>query len=332
MPPIQRSIRFLQKAEAALIAAIEIYNKPDFRYREESFSILGVNAWELLLKAKLLAENGNDPKCLWVYERRQSKKGQPTKKYFKKRNRAGNVQTLGLGQAIVALEKKGIRIPPGVKRNLDALVEIRDNAVHYLSAGPLLTKQVLEIGTASIQNYLKLSKEWFQQDLSNYNLNLMPIGFVRPPRDVEAIVVSRDEHNLVKYLTEIMKASDIDSADPFQVALTIQLRLKKSPSDAAIKVAVTDDPEATKVFLTEDDIRKAYPWDYTELTMRLRSRYTDFKLTDTYHNIRKALLRNPAYCRSRFLDPGNPKSPKKDFYNPNIMNEFDKHYTKKGAS
>ncbi|MBI5115312.1 DUF3644 domain-containing protein [Candidatus Poribacteria bacterium] len=237
-----------------------------------------------------------------------------------------------MGQSIVALEKKGITIPIGIKRNLDALVEIRDNAVHYLNAGPLLSKQVLEIGTASVQNYIKLSKDWFQQDLSRYHLHLMPIGFVLPPRNIEAIVVSTDEHNLVKYLTEIIKATDIAAGDPFQVALTVQLQLKRSSSDAAIKVAVTDDPDATKVFLTEEDIRKTYPWDYTELTKRLRKRYINFKLTDTYHGIRKALVSNPAFCRSRFLDPGNPKSPKKDFYNPNIINEFDKHYTKKDTS
>ena len=27
------------------------------------------------------------------------------------------------------------------------------------------------------------------------------------------------------------------------------------------------------------------------------------------------------------VDPGNPKSSRKDFYNPNIMREFDKTYT-----
>lgn len=57
MPPIARSQRFLQKAEAALVAAIEIYNKPDFRHREECFAILALNAWELLLKARLLSHS-----------------------------------------------------------------------------------------------------------------------------------------------------------------------------------------------------------------------------------------------------------------------------------
>src|SRR2546425_9410945 len=123
MPQVPRSHRFLQKAEAALVAAIEIYNKPDFRYREESFAILALNAWELLLKARVLHLNANDPKCLYIYETRQSKKGKPTKKRFRRRNRAGNCQTLSLGQCIVALEKKASALASGVRRNLDALIE-----------------------------------------------------------------------------------------------------------------------------------------------------------------------------------------------------------------
>jgi len=40
-------------SKAAMLAAIEIYNKPQIAYRDECFSILLVNAWELLLKATL---------------------------------------------------------------------------------------------------------------------------------------------------------------------------------------------------------------------------------------------------------------------------------------
>ena len=46
------SQEFAQKSISAAISAIEIYNKPDFSFREEAFSLLMVNAWELLLKAK----------------------------------------------------------------------------------------------------------------------------------------------------------------------------------------------------------------------------------------------------------------------------------------
>jgi hypothetical protein len=55
-----RSKEPLDRAIAATIAAIEIYTKPDFRYREEAFAVLAINGWELLLKAKWLAEHGND--------------------------------------------------------------------------------------------------------------------------------------------------------------------------------------------------------------------------------------------------------------------------------
>jgi len=47
----------LEKSIQAALSAIEVYNKPDFKYREESFSILMVNAWEVLLKAKILKDN-----------------------------------------------------------------------------------------------------------------------------------------------------------------------------------------------------------------------------------------------------------------------------------
>jgi hypothetical protein len=47
-----------------------------------------------------------------------------------------------------------------------------------------------------------------------------------------------------------------------------------------------------------------------------------------YHECRKKLAGNQRFCHVRELDPGNPKSAKKPFFNPNILAEFDKGYTK----
>lgn len=46
-----RSRLMLEKSIAAMLSAIEIYNKPDFKYREETFSVLCINSWELLFKS-----------------------------------------------------------------------------------------------------------------------------------------------------------------------------------------------------------------------------------------------------------------------------------------
>jgi hypothetical protein len=188
-----RSARLLQTAEAALISAIEIYNKPAFAYREETFAILALNAWELMLKAKLLSLNDNDQRCLYVYFAPKTQAGIPSKKMKVKRNRSGNIMTIGIEACIVAIEKNGIVVPAAVKTNLEALTEIRDNAVHYINASPLLAKQVLEIGTASLRNFIELGKLWLNLDLSSYSLYLMPIGFLpSSAAAASAMTVSND--------------------------------------------------------------------------------------------------------------------------------------------
>lgn len=330
MAQIPRSIRLLRKAEAALLSSIEVYNKPDFKYREETFAILMLNAWELLLKAKLVSDNGNRLRCILVYETRATKGGHQSKKTYLRRNRSGNLHTKSLGQVISGLDRDAqSRLPSQVRSNLDALVEIRDNAVHYFNASPQLAKQVLEIGTASVKNFIELARRWFSIDLSGYGLYLMPIGFISAPGTATAIPASADEGKLVRYLAEVITASRSDEDRDFNVALEINLSFKRAPSDALAAVAVTNDPSAPKVTLSEEDIRKTYPWDYGELIRRLRKRYSDFKTTAKFHGIRKPLLPDPRYVRTRFLDPGNVRSGKKDFYNPNIVNEFDRHYTRR---
>lgn len=60
----------------------------------------------------------------------------------------------------------------------------------------------------------------------------------------------------------------------------------------------------------------------------MREKYTNFKINKEYHDLRKAILGEERYHNRRYLDPGNPKSSKKDFYYPNILKYFDKHYNK----
>ena len=55
-------------------------DKPGFRYREKSFAILMLNAWELLLKARIVKENRNGIKSIEIWEPRQTKSGAPTKR------------------------------------------------------------------------------------------------------------------------------------------------------------------------------------------------------------------------------------------------------------
>jgi hypothetical protein len=64
-----RSKELLDRAVAVMVAAIEIYNKPDFLYREETFAGLAVNGWELRISVPWLAERGGC--AIWRLEERR---------------------------------------------------------------------------------------------------------------------------------------------------------------------------------------------------------------------------------------------------------------------
>jgi len=52
----QLSEKMIEKSIEAFTMALEIYNKPTIKYRVEGFALFVCNAWELMLKAKLLKD------------------------------------------------------------------------------------------------------------------------------------------------------------------------------------------------------------------------------------------------------------------------------------
>lgn len=261
MAQIPRSVRFLCKAESALLSAIEVYNRPTFSYREETFSILALNAWELLLKAKLLAEHFNKPRCLHTFESHTTKDGKRSKKLYLKRNRSGVLLTHSLWKTITELESKTpIRVDTRIQQNLETLTEIRDNAVRFVIASPQLSKQVLEVGTAAVRNFIELARLWFKHDLSGRHFFLMPIGFVDAPVAATALDLSKDESQLINYLAKLASAGARPTGigSPFNVTLEVNLSFKRSTTAAALAVAITSDPTAPQVKLTDDEFRKIY--------------------------------------------------------------------------
>jgi hypothetical protein len=122
----------MDKATDAMLSAIELYNKPNFPYREEAFAILAVNAWELLLKARLMLLSNNKVAAILAYERRSNSDGTTSIKWYRKKNRSGNYLTVGLFEAYDRLTNDlSDTLHASLRANLEALVEVRDNSVHY---------------------------------------------------------------------------------------------------------------------------------------------------------------------------------------------------------
>jgi hypothetical protein len=316
-----RSKEFLDRAIAAMAAAIEVYNKPDFAYRGESFTILAANAWELLLKAEWLAVHKNRIGSLYV---RQG--GGPKRKRIKK-TRAGNAMTYSLGYLIAKLREEG-KLEENACRNLEILEELRDSAVHFYHTNPELVERIQEIAMAAVRNFNAACQDWFGEDLSRFNFCLIPLSFGNPAAQADAVVASGAESRFLKFVAR-QEAQDGGADSTYAVAMNVELRFVRSKEKSALPVRVTDDPSAPAVRLTEEQVREKYPWDYDTLARRCAERYEGFSTDRKFHTVKKGCWANSRYAHLRLLDPGNPKGSSKRFYNPAILEEFDKRYKKK---
>ena len=274
-----RSQELLDRAIAATVAAIEIYNKPDFPYRSESFCILAINGWELLLKAKWLNENDNKIRSLYVMENPKKKDGTRSKRKRFKRTRSQIPFTLGLDYLAKKLVEQNF-LDRLAYANLEALLELRDTSVHFYHQSEMeLALSLQEVGAACLRNFVLTAKDWFDRDLSDCGFFLMPLSFVGMSRQQDAIILNREEENFLKYLHQLVKgAEEVDS--DYAIAVNIDMKFTRSQATDAIEVRFSQSPDALEVRITEEQKLRQFPWRYKKLTAECAKRYSDFKCND----------------------------------------------------
>ena len=325
-----RAKELVDRAIAATVSAIEIYNKPDFQYRAETFCILAINGWELLFKAKWLSENSNKIHSLYVKQPGRKKDGSRSKKWEIKRTRSKNPFTHSLDY----LGKKLVEqhhLEQNVWLNIEALLELRDSSIHFYNTSHNFSNRLQEIGAASLKNFVTLVREWFDRDLGEFNFYLMPLSFMKLPTQTKGIVFNNEEKNFLKYLKQLeIKADETDFKYSVAVNIDVKFLRSKTRDTLGVHIADPDDPNAVEVRMTEEQVLEGYPWDYKKLTEKCMERYSDFKRNNDYHKIRKSICKKEEekVRKIRYIDPGNPKSTKKEFYKPAILEEFDKYYSR----
>ena len=325
-----RARALYDKSLAAILSSIEIYNKPDFEYREETFFILAVNAWELLLKARILQLDRNRVSSILEYEHRKNGDGSVSLKLYRRKNRSGNYVSIGLFKAYDLLTSKyGEGIDSMVRENLELITEIRDNSIHFFNRDFELQKRILEVGTGCLKNYVTLSTKWFGADLGKYNFFIMPIGFVRDISSAEGINLNSEERSLLEYIDARYDATAARSTADYALALEVDLKFRRKGGGDASEVRITNDPSAVAIRIDEQDVFDRYPWTYDNLTKYLSNRYADFKQNNKYHKLRQSLEEDSKFCHERLLNPNNPQGGRKRLYNANTVSEFDRIYARR---
>lgn len=176
-------------------------------------------------------------------------------------------------------------------------------------------QRLQEFGAASVKYFAATAAGCFKRDLSESNFYLMPLPSVRLLARAETVVLNPEEKNFLPFV-EGLEAKHDDPAARYSVSVNIEISSTRSKAKDALEVR-----------LTEEQVREEYPWDLDRLTAECRKRYSAFKLVQKYHDLRKRLAGEAKSGYVRQLEQGNPRSPEKPFFNPNILAEFDKHYT-----
>jgi len=243
---------FYEKSIAYSLSAIEIYNKPDFKQRSEVFSILLINAWEALLKGKLLLDAEENIESLYIGD---GKGGIKT-------NRSGSPLTL----EIIGCAKK-IGLPDIIIDNLISIVEIRDNSIHFINQESI-DYLVFTLGTASLKNYHMLCKEWFGDGIDQYNFYILPMGFVYNFTSIHLLELEKEPKTIQNLLSNISNCQTRVNKTPFEFVCEIEVNLKSAKKiTESTDLEISINPEATDVttIIRDRETVERYPLTATEL-------------------------------------------------------------------
>ena len=303
------SEKLIDKAIAACISAVEIYNKPNFNYRVENFSILMVNSWELLLKAKILHNNNNELKFIYEKQNGETKINKQTKLPY----------TLSIKKCLHLIDDEVF------KKSLLSLIEIRDSAVHLIADNPQVNMNLHKLSLACLDNFYIACKNWFDKNTRNFELNILPLSFNQSATSNNPNV-SQLTKNLMTYL-EITQPSQQEQQNS-EYAYAIDLQYNKEKSDLTFQLG--NNPSEQSLHLSSEKLQQLYPWVYNTLICKLKERYTDFKQAPRFHILKKEIKSNQNFCYLCKLDYTNPKSQKQLRYkSKQTLEYFDQYYTKK---
>jgi hypothetical protein len=300
----------LRKSIFACVAAIEVYNKPVMPHRDETFAMLAVNAWELMLKARLVREAKNDLSAIQIFVPILTKDGQPTKRRRIERNRAGNPMTISLREAVRRVSNLAkMPLDQACVGNLGSLVEIRDNAVHFMNDDPEMARRTHAVGCACLRNYAAAVGEWFDEDLSKHRFMILPLSFEGAGGPALAIAGrrSRQVANLMAYLDRAADAQPPMYDGLYAAAIQVETRIVGSRVKDATALRFGGGPGAPEVMLTEERIADRWPLDYAALQKRAKARVPGLLFNRAFNIAAAKLKDDNKFAFRRRLHPRDPK-------------------------
>lgn len=265
--------RLVDNSLAAMLAAVEVYNKPQMTYRDEITVVLVVNAWELALKATLRQRN---------------------RSIFYPKKRGETYRSIGIDDALGRVAANSLWPPgmdgPAVTANVKALAKYRDRAIHLYNAQglgaviyPFLQQNVL--------NYRDFVLGRFKKDLADsMTWQLLPLGATAPADAVQFMKVDKNAtmvaevQQFIDELRSFMDEAESAGSDMARVATVYDINMqsvkKMTSADLVVAVSPTADGQ---VVMRKSDPNQTHPYSTTELLQRVNEKRAGRTLTTYDH-------------------------------------------------
>ncbi len=260
--------RLIDKSVEAYALALETINRITIQYRLEAFCYLICNAWELLLKAKLLKDEGKKEAI-----------------YYKGRQKEEIKRTLSLRDCL----KKVIpnQNDPS-RRNIERIEELRNKSVHFLINN--IPRDVTGLFQAGVINYYRCLNNWFEVSLSDrFPLGMMSIVYDSSPNQwdmTDKRLQKQLGQDAVEFLThycaELKQELDTLQRSPkFSIGIEYKLVLTKKHGEADIGISSgSSDKEPTQIVTAPKDPSTSHPLRQKEVIGEMKSKVPEINRYD----------------------------------------------------
>ena len=208
----------LDKSEEAFLMAIEIYNKPTINYRLEGFAFFICNAWELLLKSKMLQNNES------IY-------------YPDKPNR-----TISLTNCITNVFTND---KDPVRKNLEILIGLRNTSTHFVIKE--MDSIYLPFMQANVLNYSQKLFDYFGRDITQkINSSFMTLVINNEEVSEENILSRYGDNIFSKYYkmkNETKQIISDNSNEKLAIKVDLNVKIVKDKEEAKTTFRIAKDGE-----------------------------------------------------------------------------------------
>lgn len=261
--------RLVDNSLAAMLSAIEIYNKPQTTYRDEVTVILVVNAWELALKATLRQDN---------------------RSIFYPKKRGERYRSITIDDAIGRVNAHNLWSDKvdghAISTNVKALTEYRDRAIHLYNARGL-GALIYPFLQQNILNYRDFMLGRFKKDIATtITWQLLPLGATAPAESVRFMRVDSNTkvvaevQDFLDELRGLLEQAEEAGSDVARVATYYDINLQSVKKMTSADLVVAVSPAANgQVVIQKTDPNQTHPFSMKELLERVNKKRQGRRIT-----------------------------------------------------